>query len=127
MKESIAAFFLILLSVFAFALSIRSFQEKGTLLNNSYLYASKQERKVMEKGPYYRQSAVVFFLIGLIFALNGLTVAFHIEWLVYVTAAVICITLLYAIISSIQIEKRKRLENKKSDSSPMEDPPSQQI
>ena len=38
--------------------SIRSFLERGFLLNNAYLYASKEERKTMNKKPYYKQSAM---------------------------------------------------------------------
>ena len=32
--------------------SIRSFLERGFLLNNEYLFASKEERKTMNKKPY---------------------------------------------------------------------------
>lgn len=44
-------------------LGIRSFMERGFLLNNAYIYATKEERKTMNKKKYYRQSAVVFCLL----------------------------------------------------------------
>ena len=44
-------------------LGIRSFMERGFLLNNAYIYATKEERKTMDKKPYYRQSAVAFCLL----------------------------------------------------------------
>ena len=50
-QEMIAAGVLFLLAISAIVLSIRSFCEKGFLLNNSYLYASKQEREAMDKKP----------------------------------------------------------------------------
>ena len=37
-------------------LSACSFMEKGYLLNNQYLNASKEERESMDKRPYYRQT-----------------------------------------------------------------------
>ena len=48
-------------------LGIRSFMERGFLLNNAYIYATKEERKTMDKKPYYRQSAVAFCLLSVIF------------------------------------------------------------
>ena len=108
MEEIIAAAVLILISIAAFIMSIRSFQEKGFLFNNAYLYASKKERESMDKAPYYRQSAVVFALISLTFLLNGLSLLLHMSWLKYVVAAVIAIALVYAITSSITIEKKNK-------------------
>ena len=105
MREIIAAVVLFLIAVFAFALSICSFREKGALLNNAFLYASEKERENMDKRPYYRQSAVVFLLIGLVFVLNGIGALLHIYLLSYIAVAVIFITLIYAIVSSVVIEK----------------------
>ena len=104
----IAACVLFLLAIFALVLSIRSFCEKGFLLNNAYLYASKQERDSMDKRPYYRQSAVVFLLISIVFVLNGLEIILQVGWLSYIAIATIIITIIYAISSSILIEKRKK-------------------
>lgn len=53
-----------ILAIGAFIVSFRSFKEKGFLFNNAYLYASKEERATMDKKPHYRQSAVVFLMIG---------------------------------------------------------------
>lgn len=96
------------LAALAFIVSIRSFREKGFLWNNAYLYASKQERQTMDKKPYYRQSAVVFLMIGIIFLLNGFTVLWDTVWISFLVIAAAIITLIYAIVSSIIIEKRKK-------------------
>ncbi len=109
MNEIIGACILFLVSVFAFIMSIRSFREKGFLFNNAYLYASKQERETMNKKPHYRQSAIVFLSIGLIFLLIGLTILFRINWIFYIVIAIIIVTLIYAIVSSVMIE----INNKK--------------
>ena len=45
MAETIGAVVCGLISVVAFFISIRSFQEKGFLFNNAYIWASKQERE----------------------------------------------------------------------------------
>ena len=108
MDEIITAIVLILMSAGAFTMSIRSFLGKGLLLNNAYLFATEKEREAMDKAPYYKQSALVFALIGLIFLLNGLGLLFHFGWVGYVVAAVVVIAMVYAIASSITIAKRKK-------------------
>jgi NhaP-type Na+/H+ or K+/H+ antiporter len=92
----------------SFFISILSFKEKGILLNNAYLYASKREREKMNKKPYYIQSAIVFVFIGLIFLLNGLQMLFKFDWLFYIVLVMMAITVVYAIASSIVIEKNKK-------------------
>ena len=95
-------------SVFLFFMSVRSFMEKGFLFNNAYIYASKQEREKMNKKPYYRQSAIVFLLFGIVFLLLALAVLLEAYWISFVGVAVVIITLIYAIVSSITIEKNNK-------------------
>ena len=104
MKELIGAAVLFLISALAFLLSIRSFQEKGFLLNNAYLYASRQERETMDKKPHYRQSAIVFLLLGCIFLLNGLQVLLNAPWIFYAVMVLVIVTLGYAIVSGIRLK-----------------------
>lgn len=104
MKELIGAAVLFLISALAFLLSIRSFREKGFLLNNAYLYASRQERETMDKKPHYRQSAIVFLLLGCIFVLNGLQVLLKAPWIFYAVLVLVIVTLGYAIVSSIRLK-----------------------
>ena len=108
MGEIIVAIILLILAAVSIFLSIRSAQGKGFLLNNAYLYASKKERETMDKAPYYRQSAVVFALIGLIFLLNSLSLLLQADWISYLAGAVVAIALLYAVLSSVAIEKGKK-------------------
>lgn len=108
MSEIIIACILFVISTIAFFISILSFKEKGILLNNAYLYASKREREKMNKNPYYIQSAIVFIFIGLIFLLNGLQMLFKYDWLFYIVLVMMAITVVYAIASSIVIEKNKK-------------------
>ena len=108
MKEIIIASILFAVSVFLFFMSVRSFMEKGFLFNNAYIYASNQEREKMNKKPYYRQSAIVFLLFGIVFLLLALAVLLEAYWLSFVGVAVVIITLIYAIVSSIMIEKNNK-------------------
>lgn len=96
------------LSLVAFIMSYFQFNEKGFLLNNAYIYASKKEREAMNKTPYYRQSAIVFLLIGIMFLTIAMSVAFYAKWLYWVEALVIMYLLIYAIASSINIEKKNK-------------------
>ena len=108
MGELIVAIILLLVSAAAFLMSIRSFLEKGFLFNNAYLYASKKEREAMDKEPYYKQSAVVFAAIGLIFLVNGAGLLLHISWAKWIVAVLVVFALIYAVASSIAIEKQKK-------------------
>ena len=108
MEEIITASILSIISIFAFVMSIRSFMGKGFLFNNAYIYAPKEERDQMNKNPHYKQSAIVFLLIGLIFLLNALSVLFKANWIFYVVIGVVIITIIYAIVSSIMIEKNNK-------------------
>ena len=108
MGDIIVAIALLAVSLFMFILSIRSFLEKGFLFNNAYIYASKKEREEMNKKPYYRQTAVIFFFICIVFLSLGLAILLDTGWLTYIAQVIILIMLIYAIASCIAIEKEKK-------------------
>ena len=97
-----------LLAIGAFIISFFSFREKGFLFNNAYLYASKEERATMDKKPHYRQSAVVFLMIGIIFLLNAMSSFWTNSWFSYMAIVVALIDIIYAIVSSVMIERHKK-------------------
>lgn len=90
------------------AVSAAQFCQKGFLFNNAWLYASQEERERMDKAPYYRQSAVVFLLLGLIFALLGLYALTRSRALLILEGLLALGTVLYAVVSSARIEKTKK-------------------
>lgn len=104
----IAGIMCLILAIGTFIISFFSFREKGFLFNNAYLYASKEERATMDKKPHYRQSAIVFLMIGIMFLLNAVSVFLVNRWIGYIAIAVAIITIIYAIVSSVAIEKRKK-------------------
>lgn len=111
-SEIVVTIFLLLVAVTSFVVGILQLKEKGVLLNNAYLYASKTERERMDKKPHYRQTGIVFILIGIMFLTGVFEMIADYEWLWYLSAGVGVITIIYAVISSINIEVGKKEENK---------------
>ena len=87
--------------------SLEVFREKGFLFNNAYIYASKEERERMNKTPHYKQSGTVFVMVGIIFLLNAVDILIKTRWIFYIVIAVALCTIIYAIVSSILIERKK--------------------
>ncbi len=83
------------------ALALLQFMEKGPVLNNSYLYASKEDRAKMNKKPLYCQSAICFTLIAANFAFSAIAEISNKAWLSYIGFAFLGIAIVYAVISSI--------------------------
>lgn len=97
-----ALFVSLLLAAVAFTVSVRSFMEKGFPINNAYIFASAQERKAMDPKPYYRQSAVVFGLLGTMFSLIAIAELSGAGWLSIAVCAVALVTVVYAMASSVR-------------------------
>ena len=107
MGNIIGAIALGVIAVLCFVFSYLQFNEKGFLFNNAYIYASKQEREIMNKKPHYKQSGVVFLLIGIIFLINAIDMILQTGWLFYLVIGIAIIAIMYAIVSSVMIEKNK--------------------
>ena len=88
-------------------LSFRSFKEKGFLFNNAYIYATKEERKTMNKKQWYRQSAIAFCLLSTAFIMAGLDMIFNKQVFRMLEFSILIVAVLYAIISSVVIVKKK--------------------
>ena len=104
--EIVIRIVLCFITIGLFAISFFHFKEKGPLLNNAYLYASERERKTMDKKPHYKQSGIVFGLLGVIFLLITLEVFLKTGWLYYIVWAVAFIAVVYAVVSSIKDVKK---------------------
>ena len=98
--ELIAAIVIFILAGVLLVMGIRHFMEKGFLMNNAWLYASKEERMIMDKKPYYRQSAIVFCLLSAVFIIVGLSIAIQNDRIVLFEIPLIGATIIYAIVSS---------------------------
>lgn len=108
----ITAIAVFLLSGALFFLGIRQLLERGYLLNNAWIYASKEERKKLNKKPYYRQSGIVFCLLGLLFVVIGLYVILRDGRLLWLEAALAVGAVAYAILSTLRIMKEEETNPK---------------
>lgn len=93
------------LSIVSFIISICSFKEKGLLLNNAYLFVSEAERRKMNKKPYYRQTAIVFCLLGILFLVLTIEAIKKMKWLHYIAFGIMMAVIVYAVLSTIIIWK----------------------
>ena len=111
-SQIIASIIFLALAIGAFVISYLQFKEKGQLFNNAYFWASQEERKQMDKNKeskktYYRQSGFAFMLVGLIFLIFAVYIVTNWIWMYIVLWAFIILAVVYAVVSSIQIEQRK--------------------
>ena len=107
MENIITACILGAAAIICFIIGVLQLLEKGVLINNAYIHASKTERERMDKRPHYRQSGVVFMLIGGIFSVNTVACIVHRQWLFFLVGGLAFSAIVYAIISSVIIEKKK--------------------
>lgn len=110
--QAVGTIICLVLAVGAFFISFRQLQEKGYLFNNAYIWASREERRRMDekkesKSPYYRQSGIVFLLLGILFLMLTIHIAAGWTWAYAVYWIFVIITVVYAILSSIQIQRHK--------------------
>ena len=98
--ESIISIIVFVFAGALLAVSILHFLEKGVPINNAYLYASKEERKTMDKKPHYRQSAIVFLLLSLVFAVIGLSVVLQNSRISLLEIPLLAAAVVYAAASS---------------------------
>ncbi len=87
-------------------LSIRSFLQRGFLLNNAYLYASKEGRETMNKKPYYKQSAIVFCILSVVFLVIGLSIVVQEDKILLLEIPLTGGVITYAIVSTVKINKQ---------------------
>lgn len=97
----------VLAGILAF-LGIRQFTEKGFPFNNAYIWASKEEREKIDKSPLYRQSAIVFCLLSAVFLVIGLSSVLQNNKIQLMEIPLMISALVYVVVSSVKIEKRKK-------------------
>lgn len=106
MEELIVGIICLTLAAASVILGIVQLCEKGKPFNNSYLFASEQERKTMDLKPLFRQSGAVFLLIGVIFIINAAGCLLKNSNIFYLLIPVIAGTLIYAVVSSVAVNKK---------------------
>ena len=107
-NEWIAAIIPFALAGALLILGVRHFREEGVLLNNAWLYASPEERKTLNKKPYYRQSAVVFCILSAAFVVVGLSLVLRNDRILLREILLIAAAIIYAIVSSVRIMRMNK-------------------
>ncbi|MDD3404559.1 MAG: DUF3784 domain-containing protein [Hespellia sp.] len=108
MENIIGSIIMSILAILCILISYRQFKEKGFLFNNAYIFASKEERESMDRTPHYKQSGIVFLLMGITSLIIAVDVIIKTSWLYYCELAIIAGMIVYAIVSSVKIEKRTK-------------------
>lgn len=99
---------LFVFSLIIFWISYRQFNEKGIVFNNAYLYASRKEREQMNLSPYYRQSAIVFVMVGLIILVTSISIYLKEEAIMVIVYALTVLVIIYAIYSTVIIQRKNQ-------------------
>ncbi len=105
--ETVIAIVMFTIAGILILLGILSFFQRGFILNNAYIYASKEDRKTMNKKPYYRQTAIVFCLLSIVFIIIGISVILRNYMIDYLQIPVIICVIIYVAVSSIKIGKEE--------------------
>ena len=108
MAASIFAILIFGIAGITLLISIRSFRCRGYLFNNAYLYASKEEREHMDWKPYYRQTAIVFLLLSMVFVIIGVSLIAHNYRITLLEIPFILGAVIYAIVSTVHINSNKK-------------------
>lgn len=108
MENIIVTVVLGLVALGCFVISFFQFKQKGFLFNNAYIYASEKERETMDKKLHYIQTGVIFIFIGLIFTVNAINVVLKKNFLLFVVIGIAVMAIIYAIVSSVLIERKKK-------------------
>lgn len=108
MENVIGAILLGIVATVCFVISYFQFNEKGFLFNNAYIYASKQEKETMDKKPHYKQSGIIFLMLGIVFFISVIEILIETGWLMYIMISITIVAIIYAIVSSVIIERKRK-------------------
>lgn len=103
--ELVTAIVMFALAALLLVFAILHFLERGWLMNNAWIYASKKERETIDKKSWYRQSAIVFSLLSAMFLVIGLALVLQNYKLQLLEIPLLAAVLIYAIVSTVRINK----------------------
>ncbi len=107
MGDIVVGVFCLLLGVGCAVLSLFQFLEKGVPLNNAYLWASESQRRGLDLPALFRQSAITLALAAVLMLLIGAECLLHTDVLLIFVGPVTLATLLYVILSSVRMARRR--------------------
>ena len=98
---------LTILMIISYIFALLGFLGTGIIIDDNYVFASKEKRKAMDKKAYHLQSAIIFLCLGTMFLLYMLRLATGIVYFKYAAYMVCLAAMLYAIVSHYAIKRRK--------------------
>lgn len=93
-----------LISIILLTYSFFTSKEKGPILSNTYLLATAEERKKIDKSAEYHLVTIIFGILGMVFLLLTIRILTSYAWINYIIAVLIAIVIIYAIRESIKSE-----------------------
>lgn len=95
------------LMIISYIFALLGFLGIGIIIDDNYVFASKEKRKAMNKKSYYLQSGIIFLCLGTMFLLYLLRLVTGIVYFKY-AALIVCMTaMIYAILSHYAIKKNQ--------------------
>ena len=107
-SKIVSSILLGLLSIVLLTYSFFTSKEKGPILSNTYLLATSEERKKMDKSAEYHLVTVIFGILGIVFLLLTIRILSSCSWINYLIGLLITIDIIYAITESIKSETKNK-------------------
>lgn len=97
-----------LISAFCLVYAFFASREKGPILSNTYLLASQEERKHIDKSAEYHLVTVVFGILGVICLLSVVDILTSWTWPIFMIGILAAIVIIYAIAEAIKTERNSK-------------------
>ncbi len=107
-SQIVSSIILGLISIILLTYSFSTTKEKGPILSNTYLLATSEERKKMDKSAEYHLVTVVFGILGMVFLLLTIRILSSWSWINYIIVILIAIDIIYAIKESTKTEIKNK-------------------
>ena len=104
LQQIVSAIIIGLISILLLIYSFFTSKEKGPILSNSYLLATAEERKKMNKSAEYRLVTIVFSTLGMVFLLLAVSILTQWSWIYYIIGVLIIALMIYVIKESVKSE-----------------------
>ncbi len=104
LQQIVSAIIIGLISILLLIYSFFTSKEKGPILSNSYLLATAEERKKMNKSAEYRLVTNVFSTLGMVFLLLAVSILTQWSWIYYIIGVLIIALMIYVIKESMKSE-----------------------
>lgn len=105
MAETILGIITGLISIALYVYVSFAARRRGPILSNTYLFATKEERRKIDVKAEYRLVTVVFADLATVFAFLTLFIFTDWKWCFYVVIILIVAVIIYAIVESIRTER----------------------